>query len=70
MNQSVKQAIGIILGTFIFAILAGIIGKIFEKSPEQIAKEKCLGIVKVAKQVTPDPVPITITVKGKTYQCQ
>ncbi|MBS9391394.1 MAG: hypothetical protein HEQ33_21845 [Dolichospermum sp. WA123] len=41
--------------------------EIFKKSPEQIAKEKCIGLVQLAKMAFLDR--ISVEVDGKIYQC-
>ncbi|OUL36531.1 hypothetical protein BV372_07125 [Nostoc sp. T09] len=65
-----KEGLGIIVGTLTFAVLAGIVGKIFEKPPEQIAKEKCIGLMEVAKAVNQGSLQLSITVNGRIYECK
>jgi hypothetical protein len=70
MKQEIQQALGVFLGVFTFLILANIIAKFFEKRPEEIAKEKCLQMVNAAKILIREPIPISVTINGQTYQCK
>jgi hypothetical protein len=62
-----KQAIGFFLALFVFTLLSIFLVEIFKKSPEQIAKEKCIGLVQLAKMAFLDR--ISVEVDGKIYQC-
>ncbi|MHC5741598.1 MAG: hypothetical protein ACYTXT_06740 [Nostoc sp.] len=66
-----KKEMGIILGILAFVLLSNIINKLFfEKSSEQIAKEKCKNLVNTAEALVPGGFPIiTVTIDSKTYNC-
>lgn len=65
--KMIQQGIGIFLAVVVFIPLAIIVDKFFQKSPEQIAKKKCIGLVQLAKTFHMEKV--SVQVDGKTYQC-
>lgn len=68
-RYSVKTGFGILLGIFAFFTFAYLVGLVFQKSPEQIAVEKCEELRAQTKYLLPDGVPITVSVEGQQFQC-
>lgn len=69
MSKDLKFSLGMLLGVFCFILVTGAINVTIKilttKSPEQIAKEECIQMV---KQI--GVMPASIIIDGSTYNCQ
>lgn len=63
-----KKIYGIILGIVAFGVVSALVSKAFQKSPEQIAKEECAGVLVTSNALGVD-APITVYVEGVPYRC-
>ena len=65
-----KFFLGSFLATITVIILLSLANKIFEKPPEQLAKEQCEGVTRLKHLMNSDGVPMTIYIDGKPYKCK
>lgn len=66
-----KKEIGVLLGILSFLFFSAIAHKLFEKPSKQIAKEKCIKLMKTLEVLIPErPLPtMTVEVNGEDFTC-
>jgi len=71
-QKIIKIFFGFFCGVIVFGLVANLVGRIFEKSDEQIAKENCEKAKKLIgiNGSSYEGIPfITTSINGKTYKC-